>query len=371
MKKLFLISILITFIFSCEKETDFCDSKECQDYFKIWRELFISRNQLTESYFKEHVYPYKTEIDTWNDGQSLRVEYKIRIDWAEANLSDQFAIWLDPSTTGLYPSIPIPRSTFLSKDQINKMLSIFAFSSSIHKVSKTDHLKYSTREEAINELKAASGIEELGQGEVFYLSPSFRVDSGHPLLKVNATINRNENKCMQGTLDLVKGENEIRQTVCVIYYCFVKGTKITLSDGRSLPIEEVRPSDRILSYNIEKRAVEEDIVQKTDSVYHNNLIKIYFEDSTINENTEDHPYYVKDKGWCSFKPSEAFKKYKIQTKQLQPGDVCFKILNNKLVEAKIKDITLIMDKVITYNISRLERNKNYFANGILVSTEEN
>jgi len=371
MRKVFLISILLTIIFSCEKETDFCESKECQDYFKIWKDLFIMRNQLSESYFDEHVFPYRTEIDSWNDGQSFRVEYKIKIDWAEANLSDQLAIWLDPSTTGLYPSIPTPRSTFLSKAQINKMLDIFAFNSSIHKIAKIDHLKYGTRNDAILELETASGIENLGQGEAYYQNPSFNVDLGHPFLRVNATINMNENKCMQGIIDLVTGETEIRNQPCAIYFCFTKGTKITLSDRSSIPIEKVKTSDKILSLNIEKWSIEEDIVQKIDSVYHDNIIRISFDDSTINKNTTDHPYFVKDKGWCSFRPIETFKKYNIKTKQLQTGDICFKIIKNKIIEVKIKTITEISGKVITYNISRLSKNKSYFANGILVSTEEN
>lgn len=371
MRKVILISILLTLIFSCEKRTDLCDSDECEKYYAIWKDLFISGNQLTTDYFEDHVFPYKTGIESWNDGQSFRVEYKIRIDWAEANLSDQFAIWLDPSTAGLYPSVSAPRSTYLSKDQINKMLDIFAFNSSIHKVEQVDHLRYRTRGEAINELQTASGIEDLGQGEVYYLSPGFREYPGHPLLRVNATINLKENQCMQGILNLVTGETEIRQTVCVIYFCFVKGTKITLPDGSLAAIEKVKPSDKILSFNFESRLPEEDIVNKIDSAYHSHIIKISFDDSTVNENTADHPYYVKEKGWCSFEPSETLKKYKIETKQLQPGDICFKLVNKTMVETKIKTITEIPGEVMTYNISRLNKNKSYFANGLLVSIEEN
>jgi hypothetical protein len=121
MRKIIIVVFIFTIIFSCEKSTDFCESGECQKYFKIWKDIFISRNQLSESYFNDHVFPYRTDIDSWNDGKSFRVEYKIKIDWAEANLSDQFIIWIDPSTTGLYPSIPTPRSTYLSKDQIAKL----------------------------------------------------------------------------------------------------------------------------------------------------------------------------------------------------------------------------------------------------------
>lgn len=372
MRKNILIIIFLTLIFSCEKQvTDFCDSEECNTYFKIWKDLIISRNQLSESYYDDHIFPYKTEIDSWNDGKSFRVEYKIKIDWAEANLSDQFIIWLDPSTAGLYPSKPTPRSTNLSKSQINSLLDIFAFSSSIHKVAKINHLMYDSREEAISVLQIASGVNNLGSGEVSYENPSFNIDLGHPFLKVFATINRNENKCLSGKINLVTGETEVREQPCAIYFCFGKGTLIPFNNGKLVPIEKLKINDKILSFNIETWSIEEDIVQKIDSVIHNNIVQLTFSDSTFTNNTFDHPYFVKGKGWCSFKPSETHENYDIETKQLQPGDICFKTVNSKLVEVKVKIITEKTDNIMTYNISRLKKNKNYFANGILVSTEEN
>lgn len=217
MKKVLLVVFLFSTIISCEKPAlDLCDSEECNTYFNIWKELIISRNQLSEVYFNDHIFPYKTEIDNWNDGKSFRVDYKVKIDWAEANLSDQFIIWLDPSTDGLYPSKPTPRSTNLSKSQINSLLDIFAFSSSIHKIAKIDHLKYNSREEAIEVLRDSSGVNNLGSGEVTYENPSFNIGLGHPFLKVSATINMNENKCLSGKINLVTGVTEVREQPCVI-----------------------------------------------------------------------------------------------------------------------------------------------------------
>jgi hypothetical protein len=219
MKNNILIFFLLTLLFSCEKQgTDFCDSADCNTYFKIWKELIISRNQLSENYFNEHIFPYKTVIDSWNDGKSFRVEYKVKIGWAESNLADQFIIWLDPSTTGLYPSKPTPRSTNLTRDQINRLLDIFAFSSSIHKIAKIDNLKFDSRDEAISVLQLASGVNNFDSGEVSYKEPDFNADSGHPFLKVFATINKSENKCMSGKIDLVTGEVEVRSQPCTISF---------------------------------------------------------------------------------------------------------------------------------------------------------
>lgn len=218
MRKILLISFVFTILFSCEKKNDLCDSDTCKTYLEIWKNLFITRNHFTEEYFNQHILPYSTTIDSWNDGKSFRVEYIVKIDWAEAKLNDQFIIWLDPLTSGLFPSVPTPRSTYLSKDQVNKLIDKFAFSSSIHEVAMIDQLKYASLEEAIQVLKTVSGVNHLNAGQVFYEEPSFQECLGHPFLRSGATINQAENKCMSCQIDLVSGETEVRQQPCVIYF---------------------------------------------------------------------------------------------------------------------------------------------------------
>ena len=215
MKKTIIICFLFTFLFSCEK-IDLCESDNCTKYLDIWEELFIVRNQLTQDYFNKHIKATYSEIDSWNDGQSFRVEYEVKIDWAEVTLSDQFIIWIDPSTEGLYPSLQLPRSTWLNKSQINSALDLFAFSSSIYNVAMVDHLKYSSRKEAKTILEEASGINNLEDGEIYYESPSFNECPGHPFLRIRDEIDRSKNKCISCKLDLVNGENEINNVPCWI-----------------------------------------------------------------------------------------------------------------------------------------------------------
>jgi hypothetical protein len=234
-----------------------------------------------------------------------------------------------------------------------------------------DKLKYASREDALQVLETASGVNDLASGEVYYEDPSFNEIPGHPLLRTGATISYTENKCIRCQIDLVSGETEVRQESCVIYFCFKKGTQITVENGKSLPIERIKINDTILSVNTTTLRIEKDIVQKVDSVIHNNLVQILLSDSTINNNTTDHPYFVKGEGWCSYNPTETQKKYSIKTRQLQSGDICYKFVNNKLTEVQIRTITENPGEVMTYNISRLYKNKSYFANGILVSNEEN
>lgn len=205
------------FLPSCEK-IDLCESENCTKYFNIWKELFISRNQLTEEYFDKHVTPTFSEIDSWDDGQSFRVEYEIKIDWAVANESDQFIIWLDPSTTGLIPSIPLPRNAYLSKSQINSLLDTFGFSSGMHEIAMIEHLKYSSRKDAIAVLEDVTGINDLPDGQINYEEPSFNECLGHPFLGTGAEINRVNNECMSCKIDLVTGETEVRYEPCWINF---------------------------------------------------------------------------------------------------------------------------------------------------------
>ena len=141
------------------------------------------------------------------------------------------------------------------------------------------------------------------------------------------------------------------------------------SDGSAKPIDKIKIGDKILSVNPSSMKVEEDIVQKVDSVIHNDMVTIVFNDMTSNSNTSDHPYLVKGKGWSSAKPELTMDKYKIKTSQLQTGDTCFKYQNNRLTEVYVKSITESNGSSMTYNLSNLKRNNSFFANGILVSNE--
>ena len=66
-----------------------------------------------------------------------------------------------------------------------------------------------------------------------------------------------------------------------------------------------------------------------------------------------------------------FEKYNLTTKQLQVGDTCLKFKNNKLIEIQVNKIIETPGEIMTYNISKLKINKTFFANGILVSNEQN
>lgn len=393
MKQISLLSLFICLLFSCDKTNDIlkvdcpsgplslepvvcnptlCQSDTCQTYFGIWKQLFLERNHMTQDYFDNHITLCNTNIDKWNDGFSFRITYRIKIDWVEDLLGDQFIIWLAPTTTGLYPSIILPRSTLLTKDQINAALGLMAFSSSMNTVYSINQLMYSSFEDAMRDLLSAAGVDKLCTSEIFYMQPHMVVPpNGHPFLRSSGTISEEENKCIRAEVDLVTGEHNINNYPCVIWFCFTEGTQITLNNGMSKPIEKIKITDTILSVDIKTMKPEKDIVQKIDVVTHDKIIEIQFSDGTLNTNTFDHPYFVNGKGWCSYKPSETIERYKLESKQLQIGDKCYKYVSDKLMPIQVTRITEKNGRVKTYNITRLQRNKNYFANEILVSNEDN
>ena len=101
------------------------------------------------------------------------------------------------------------------------------------------------------------------------------------------------------------------------------------------------------------------------------MVVVKFGDSE-NTNTFDHPYFVKDKGWSSYKPYLTIERYGkvaeelIDVKQLENGDTIFSVdKKGNLVESKITVIQEDIGKVQTYIFS-VEKNGNFFANGALV-----
>jgi hypothetical protein len=394
MKNSILISLSILLIFSCSKTADrktvdcsqyydilptplacngtICQSDTCITYFNIWKELFLAKNQMTEEYFNNHITICNTSANTVPDqGLQFFLTYKFKIDWFETKFDEDFMIWLTPLYITNNPDINLPVNTLLSKDQVSQNIGNPFFATPINILSSIEHLNYSSRQAAIMAMAAAAGVNDMCTSDLsLQYTNEEHLPIGHPLLTASATLNYEENKCLYGVMDLSTDYIKTEKSVCFIPFCFTKGTGIASVNNASTSIEKIKPGDKILSFNQKTRQIEEDIVKQVDSVRHSELIHITFKDMTSNDNTYDHPYYVKNKGWCSYKPLQTNQKYNIKAKQLTVGDTCFKYQDNKLIEVTVKSIQENPGEVMTYNVSRLEKNKSFFANGILVSDEE-
>ncbi|MBU0980310.1 MAG: hypothetical protein KJ709_05865 [Nanoarchaeota archaeon] len=160
--------------------------------------------------------------------------------------------------------------------------------------------------------------------------------------------------------------NCLALTNCISIKCFVAGTDITMADGSLKDIKDVRVGDVVMSLDMETWEVEPNTVLELLSPMHEDMVHLTFENAE-NWNTFDHPYYVKGKGWSSYKPELTESRYGIDTAQLEEGDICYRLDENlSIAESGLLSIEEDLGEVQTYNLQKFDNNNNYFANGVLV-----
>lgn len=135
--------------------------------------------------------------------------------------------------------------------------------------------------------------------------------------------------------------------------CLVKGTKVIMEDGTEVPIENIRPEDRIRTYNLKNKktsSAKVNWVQEPREVL--GYYEIEAEDGTLLKITGEHPIFV-----MSDDKNGEF----IIVKEIKVGQ---KFLNkeNKIVEIKRKEY--IKSKATVYNVT-IDKFHNYFGAGVL------
>ena len=151
--------------------------------------------------------------------------------------------------------------------------------------------------------------------------------------------------------------------------CFVEGTLVSMRDGTQLPIEDIKIGDLIQTYDTITTEIRNTKVMSVANPIHDDMVIIRFNNDVVNENTFDHPYYVKDKGWCSHRPELTKERYDIDTELLEVGDVCYYNDGVRLEEVEVSFIRENWGEVQTYTIDELESGNTFFANGIVVHNE--
>lgn len=127
---------------------------------------------------------------------------------------------------------------------------------------------------------------------------------------------------------------------CSTSSCFAAGTKVAVENGYK-NIEDIRIGDYVYSYNLETKTKE---LKKVLETFQHSKDEIY----TLKVNnqliytTEEHPFYVINKGW-------------INTKKLKFND---KLLSIKKGPTNIQNISKRNNKTYVYNIE-VEDNHNY------------
>lgn len=187
-----------------------CSDAFCAEYFTIWKELLMERNDLSQDFFDSHIELGKSDIHSWNDGVSFSICYKFRVGWAVASVCDQFIIKINADNI-LFPALDLPRDTYLSKDEIKLAVEKRAFSSKIIKIAKEENIKFPTQEIAMSDLIEFADVNQLCSGRI-----SIDKNNGHLTLHASAQYVNEFNSCIQGTIDLITGDKIANDTPCFI-----------------------------------------------------------------------------------------------------------------------------------------------------------
>jgi hypothetical protein len=138
--------------------------------------------------------------------------------------------------------------------------------------------------------------------------------------------------------------------------CVAAGTKVLLSSGSEIPIETVKPNDKIVACdtvkNLRAEAVVEKMLTHNDKPY--SLSALTLDNNRELNVTANHPLFVAKKGW-------------VKVENVNPGDIILAYDNagRKMVESKV--LSIIRDKSTCNVVYNLKTSKgNYIANGVLV-----
>ena len=192
------------------EETDLSTDDLNVKYMKMWKELFVQRNNLPENYFCQHIELATSSIDDWNDGTSFSICYSVKIDWAIAYNCDHFIININ---NNLYPTLHVPRNVYLEMRDIEKVVNMRAFSSDILKLTSDEKLKFKSLEEAMDYAIKQTYVNTL---RVTATGVFIDRETGHICLQAVES-HEEINKCIFVTLDLISGQIRIDESVCYIF----------------------------------------------------------------------------------------------------------------------------------------------------------
>lgn len=133
-----------------------------------------------------------------------------------------------------------------------------------------------------------------------------------------------------------------------IFVCFVAGTKVSLVDSGLVNIEDVRPGDKVYSFNESTKDVEVNTVTKSICSIASDLFVLSAGSQILNV-TGRHPFYVYGKGW-------------VTAQDLKIDDQLLTISGAKI---NIDAIRRVKGTETVYNIE-VEGNHNYYVTPIKI-----
>lgn len=147
-------------------------------------------------------------------------------------------------------------------------------------------------------------------------------------------------------------------------HCFAKGTLIATPNGQ-VEIEKLAINDTVFSFNEATKTVESATILALANQPHHTLYELNFSGQKITV-TDDHPFFY-DGNYYSIKKN---KQYGVQTAQLKEGQFIDFFVNGQLHPLQLTSMKQLQRCELTYTITKLSKNKLFFANGACVIAEE-
>lgn len=133
--------------------------------------------------------------------------------------------------------------------------------------------------------------------------------------------------------------------------CFIAGTQITMFDGTTKNVEDVKVDEAVISFNTDKWEVENGFVTEVTERVVDTIVKIKFSDGTTLTTTPEHPIFVLHRGWPN-------------ARDLNNNDICIK--GATLEEVSVVDVEIVNESTTVYNLLNVNDAHNFYANGVLV-----
>lgn len=241
--KRFLLPLIALFIFtSCTKEDEetkvepqetvtSCDFLEVtlssnkssvltasQDdlYFKMWKSKLFEMNGIDEDYFNQHFKNIQISSFEGMGNITFQVDYIFDFDWIKLQNSDQFYIKIN-SSTGMYQHLEIPKDELLTAEWVSYIINYETQFKGTCKIKKIDDLLFSSCDEACQSFIDSTGYPMIFPDRIALHVPGKlpRID-GDPYFIGHGVIDSTTNECIKGYFNLITGEFEVHETVCVI-----------------------------------------------------------------------------------------------------------------------------------------------------------
>ena len=199
-------------------------------------------------------------------------------------------------------------------------------------------------------------------------------DAGTLTFNENGTVTMQVSHCPEHTADykldygkLVKFDEKIgKEPPGGCAACFTKDALVDIGNSSTVAIDQVKAGMTVATYDVFTGKTRLTKVKRVLAIFHENLYRIEFLGGKL-EVTDDHPFYVHGKGWCSLNPELTMQRYDYDdVKQLKSGDLLTLSSGKTLV---INSIQAIPEGQMTYTIASLEDGNTFIVNGVVVGTE--